>query len=707
MPVSVKRIHDDQIAIIEIDVPPINALDHEVRSTLLHSLQTLSEDSSARALILTGIGRLFSGGVDIREFGTERWSALLLGDLCDAFEAFSGLLVMALNGTALGGGLELALTGDYRIAPAECHLGLPEVKLGLVPGAGGTQRLPRRVGPVLALSMIATGETIPAPRALAHGLLDRIVPNGRGFMPAAVQYTRDLLRVGAPRRRVDDQLLRVPDAEFADARCQGDTSRPGCTAKRRGIELVDAARRLPLADGLALERQVFDQCVASPEFRSLRHLFFAERAARKVPDISPSTSVRSISRVGIVGAGTMGTGIALACLAAGLAVTLVECSPDALERGFERIQAALQSSVARKRLSPESAAQQMASLHLATTVAELATTDLVIEAVYEDYALKERVFAELDRSCREGCIIASNTSTLDLDRLAASTSRPADVVGLHFFSPAHVMRLLEIVRTRHASAEVLRTCLDFGCRLQKIPVVVGVGFGFVGNRMMEPYTREAQRLVLEGANPSQVDAVLTRFGMAMGPLAVLDLAGLDVTYRIRQSRRAEISHDPSYAALGDELYRLHRYGQKSGRGFYHYSGRERQEDPEIVTIAQSLARTLGVPQRPVSDTEILERCLYSLIDEGCRVIEEGIASRASDCDVVYVHGYGFPSWRGGPMHYADAIGLDVVASALDRYRTALGDYGKQWFQASELLQRLVGESRPLGSAASATASRDI
>jgi 3-hydroxyacyl-CoA dehydrogenase len=691
------HIHSD-IALIQLDIPPVNAMSCDVRAELMRHIRTLAQDARIKAVVVTGTGKMFSGGVDIREFGTEKWDRLHLGDVCDAFEAYPGLLVMGLNGTTLGGGLELALTADYRVAYASALVGLPEVRLGLIPGAGGTQRLPRRVDPKLALEMIVSGEPIAATLALERGLIDRILPSQSEFRAAVIQYTQELLHAGAPRRRCAERnTLSLSPETVAEARSRWAVDAPGGSARSRCIEAVQAACRLPLAEGLRLERRVFEGRLATAEHRALRHIFFAERAALKVPGIGPETPSRKVARVGIVGGGTMGTGIALSCLAAGLEVTLVEISPEALARGVDRITSSLQASVDRRRLTREAAEQQRAALHGSVSFQDLGNADLVIEAVYESYEIKERVFGELDRACRKGCILASNTSTLDLNRIAGCTSRPSDVVGLHFFSPANVMRLLEIVRARHTSVDVIRTCQELAKRMRKIPVVVGVGFGFVGNRMMEPYTREAQRLVLEGASPSQVDGVLTRFGMAMGPLAVLDIAGLDVTFRIRESRRAEIAADPSYARLADELYALGRFGQKSGRGYYRYAGRERSDDPEVVEIAESLARTLDIPRRSISNQEVLERCLYSLIDEGARVIEERIALRAGDCDVVYVHGYGFPAWRGGPMHHADEIGLARVVAGLEKYREALGNYGAMWFQRSQLLQRLAASGERLGT----------
>ena len=444
-----------------------------------------------------------------------------------------------------------------------------------------------------------------------------------------------------------------------------------------------------LRDGLGLESKLFQECLATPQHRAQRHLFFAERAAKKVPGVGRDTPPREVRRVGIVGSGTMGSGIATAFLAAGMKVTLLDVTSEALERGVDRIKDNQERAIGGKRLSREDADAQMTLLATSTRYDDIADVDLVIEAVLEDLALKQRVFAELDRVCRPGCVLASNTSTLDLDRIAAATTRPQDVVGLHFFSPANVMRLLEVVRGAKTSPDVLATALDLGRKIGKLPVVVGVCFGFVGNRMAEPYVREAQRLLLEGATPAQVDRALTDFGMAMGPLAVIDLAGLDVTFLIRESRREAIAQDASYAIVGDELYRMGRFGQKTGRGFFIYDGRERRDDPEMVDLAQGLAGRLGIARRTISDDEIVERCIYSMVDEGSRILEEGIATRAGDCDLIQTNGFGFPVWRGGPMHYAGEIGLDAVCASLDRYRDALDGYGAMWFKPSGLMRKLA------------------
>jgi 3-hydroxyacyl-CoA dehydrogenase len=421
----------------------------------------------------------------------------------------------------------------------------------------------------------------------------------------------------------------------------------------------------------------------------MTHLFFAEREAQKIPGVERDTATREINSVALIGAGTMGTGITIACLDAGLPVTLIETTTEALDRGLGNISKHYDRSVDKGRINEEQAESLKAAVTGTLDFAGLADADLVIEAVFEELEIKQTVFEQLDKHCKPGAILASNTSTLDLDVIAAITSRPEDVIGLHFFSPANIMRLLEIVRGQATAAEVLKTALQFGKRIRKLPVVVGVCFGFVGNRMFEPYFREGSRLLLEGASPEQVDRVLTEFGMAMGIVSVADLAGIDVSYRIRESRRQQISHDPSYQAIQDKLFELGRYGQKSGRGSYFYEGREKTSDPEVVKLCEALASGLNIKRRDISDQEILERCLYPLINEGIQILDEGIAYRPGDCDLIWVNGYGFPAWRGGPLHYADEIGLKTVLAGMSKYAQQLGDYGNLWFKPAKLLETLV------------------
>jgi 3-hydroxyacyl-CoA dehydrogenase len=685
------------IAVVSMDQPPVNSLGHALRSAIKTALDRAVEDPGVSALLITGNDALFSAGADITEFENGPfWEDPTLADLCRHLEGCPKLLVFGLNGTTMGGALELALTGDYRLARSGARLASPEVTLGIIPGAGATQRLPRRIDPAVALDMVVTGKPITAERALELGLVDRLAAGEGEFRDAALDYVKSLLQEKAPRRRCPDLPQPEPvltEEYLAGFRKSMARQLRGFYAPEQAIRAVEAACRLPLLEGLEYEMELFKSCVDTPQHRAQKHLFFAERAAKKIPGVSAGHKPRRVERIGVVGSGTMGGGITMSFLAAGIPVTLVDVSDEALHKGLDRMRSNYAVSVKRGRLSQDRVDGQLSLLTTTTNYGDLSDVDLVIEAVFEKFDLKEKVFAELDRVCKAGCILASNTSTLDLNRLARGTSRPADVIGMHFFSPANVMRLLEVVRGEETAPEVLATVLEFGRRIRKLPIVVGVCYGFVGNRMLEPYMRESQRLVLEGAEPARVDRVLTEFGMAMGPITMMDMIGLDVLHLMREGNREAIAHDASYAIIGDELCAMGRYGQKTGRGYYLHEGRNQQDDPEITALAGRLAGELGVARRDIGDEEILERCLHPLIDEGARILEEGIAYRAGDIDLIYTNGYGFPVWRGGPMLYAGEIGLDKVLVSLNRYREKLGTYGEMWFQPSVLVRRLAGSGQ--------------
>ncbi|MBU2874677.1 3-hydroxyacyl-CoA dehydrogenase NAD-binding domain-containing protein [Marinobacter salexigens] len=680
-----------QIAVIKLNNPPVNALDHETRLNLQQAYHQALQDDAVKAIVLGSTGKLFCGGADIREFGTKiAWAAPSLPDLCNELEASSKPLIVAINGTAVGGGLEIALSCDYRVSTRDAKLGLPEVNIGLIPGAGGTQRLPRLANVKLSVEMITSGGPITATKAHEAGLVDQIAEDG--LLEAAINFAHQVLKQEAPLRtcaEIDVETTGLPQGFFSEFRASIARKTRGFLAPEYCIQAVEAACELPLEKGLEKERELFNQCLESSEARAQQHLFFAERNATKVPDVDPATSPRTVNKVAIIGAGTMGGGIAMNFINAGIPVRLLELKEEALQKGLAVIRKNYEISAQKGRLSAEDVEQRMSLISGTLDYSDLADTDLVIEAAFESMEVKRAVFTQLDTYCKSGAILASNTSTLDIDQIASFTSRPRDVIGLHFFSPANVMRLLEIVRGAKTADDVVVTALNIAKKIRKTPVVVGVCFGFVGNRMLEPYAREAHRLVLEGANPAQIDGVLTDFGMAMGPLSMYDLAGIDIGYLVRESRRDAISHDPSYALIGDRLYALGRYGQKTGRGFYIYEGREKHEDPEVLELAKEIADELGIQQREISDQEILERCIYMLINEGADIVEEGIASRSSDCDIVWINGYGFPAWRGGPMQYADEIGPETVLKAIQHYRQSLGSYGDMWFQPSELLKNTV------------------
>jgi len=687
----------DGIAIISMNHPPVNSLGHTLRSAIKVSLDRAVEDADVSAILITGNESLFSAGADITEFEDRSfWEEPPLHELCNHLEACPKLLVFGLNGTTMGGALELALTGDYRVASPAARLGAPEVTLGIIPGAGCTQRLPRRIDPRAALDMIVSGKPITVERAHELQLVDHITDAEANFRAAALNYVQSLLRDNAPRHRCPD--LPPPEnvltEDYLDEFRRSKAKQlHGFYAPEQAIKAVEASCRLPLSEGLDYELEQFKSCLDTPQHRAQKHLFFAERAAKKIPGVTREHTPRRIEHVGVIGSGTMGGGISMSFLAAGIPVTLVDVSAEALQKGLDRVKSNYDGSVKRGRLSQERVDRQLSLLQTTTDYADLSGADLVIEAVFEKFDLKEQIFRELDRVCKDGCVLASNTSTLDLNSLARCTARPEDVIGMHFFSPANIMRLLEVVRGEATSPEVIATVLNVARRIKKLPIVVGVCYGFVGNRMLEPYMREAQRLVLEGAQPAQVDRVLTDFGLAMGPISMMDMIGLDVLYLMREGHRDAIKHDPGYAILGNELYNMGRYGQKTGRGYYLHEGRQQQDDPELIALAERLAGELGVDRRDIEDNEILERCLYPLIDEGARILEEGIAYRSGDIDLIYTNGYGFPVWRGGPMHYAGEIGLDKIVTALNHYRESLGEYGERWFRPSALSTKLAGSGQ--------------
>ncbi|MDZ3993520.1 3-hydroxyacyl-CoA dehydrogenase NAD-binding domain-containing protein [Pseudomonas sp. Teo4] len=686
---------DHELALIGLCHAPVNALGHALRQALAAACSQAAKDPSVKAIILHGQQLPFSAGADIAEFGSPlTWQEPALPQLLVELAGIDKPMIAAIDGVALGGGLELALACRYRIARVDARLGLPEVRLGLIPGAGGTQRLPRLIGVEPALEMMLSGDPIAARQGHGLGLVDELVERDQDLLVQACAFARAILAeptaTDAERPPLSEGL---PKDFFQQREAQLSARKPGQLAPQLVLSAVRAACELPLPRGLALEQLLFRRALDNPQATALRHQFFAEREALRIPGIDASTPLRTIARVAVIGAGTMGAGTAMNFINAGLPVTLLELKPEALDRGLAHIRKLYEGSVKRGKLAPAQLEQRMALLQGTLDYADLAEADLVIEAVFENLAIKQNVFRTLDKVCKPGAILASNTSTLDVDLIAACTRRPQDVVGLHFFSPANVMRLLEVVRGRATAADVLATTLKIAKRIGKLPVVSGVCFGFIGNRMLEPYAREAHRLVLEGATPAQVDKVLTDLGLAMGVFAMYDLAGIDIGYLVREARRKEIAHDPSYFRLADALYSLGRHGQKTGRGFYRYEGRERLEDPEVMQIAERLAAELGITRRSISDEEIHDRCLFMLINEGLQLLDEGIALRSGDVDLVWTNGYGFPAWRGGPLHYARHLGLDRVLAGIEQHRERLGDYGQMWLQPAALLTRMANSGK--------------
>lgn len=688
--ISIERIGG--VACIELNAPPVNALGLKMRKALSAAIQELDADDQIQAIVLRSALPLFCGGADIAEFRTGAvWDKPDLPDLCLTIEACRIPVIAAIAGPAMGGALEIALACDYRVATPDAVMGLPEIKLGLLPGAGGTQRLPRIAGLEAATRMILSGDPVSGDFALSCGLVDKLYENDQDFRARAVDFATEIARLEAPKRNCADMRVAHPDPHgfLAEFRSSIEAKSKNLVAPQRCLTSIEVACDLPLTEGLGQEKAGFAELLDTPQSRAGRHLFFAERECTKVPGVARANRPRDIASVAVIGAGTMGRGIAIAFLQAGYPVTLLETTQGALDQGLDQISQHFQRAVDKGRLSADRAQIFSSNASGALNYGDLSDADLIIEAAFENMDVKRQIFENLDRHAKQGAILASNTSTLDIDEIAAVTSRPEDVIGLHFFSPANIMRLLEVVRGAKTAADVIATAIKTAKKIRKLPVTVGVCYGFVGNRMLEPYFREGSRLLLEGATPKQVDDVLENFGMAMGIHAMADLAGVDVGARVRQERRDEIAHDPAYQAVQDRLFELGRLGQKTGRGSYLYEGRTRAEDPEITQISAALAEEHGVARRDINDQEILERCLYPLINEGFLILEEGIATRPGDCDLIWANGYGFPNWRGGPMHYADEIGLAHVLNRMNHYRQSLGAYGEMWFTPARLLTELV------------------
>ena len=690
MPVSLQN-HGD-IAVITVDNPPVNALSQAVRNGLVSCTQEALADDAVTAIVLIGAGRTFIAGADIREFNLPS-AQPTLNDAISAFEASSKPVVCAIHGTALGGGLETALGCHYRVAVAGAMVGLPEVKLGLLPGAGGTQRLPRLVGVEKAMKLISSGDFLAADKALDAGIIDHIVDGD--LAAGAMAFARQLVADGAPLKRVRDLQAALPEgrsaADLAAAEMKAIARRTrGQPAPQKCLESVANAVTMDFDAALQREREIFEELKAGPESQGLRHAFFAERAAGKVPGVSKDTATREIKKVAIIGAGTMGGGIAMNFANVGIPVTLIETAQDALDRGLAIVTKNYAATVSKGRLSQEKMDQRMAMFSGAVELSAAADADMVIEAVFENMALKKEIFSKLDAICKPGAILASNTSTLDVDEIAAVTKRPQDVIGTHFFSPANVMKLLEIVRGEKTAADVLNTTMKIAKKIAKVPVVAGVCDGFVGNRMLHAYTRQAGFLLEDGALPQDVDRVIYDFGMPMGPFTMGDMAGLDVGYRVRQERGRPAANY-RYSEIADKVVEMGRHGQKTGAGWYKYVAGDRtpHPDPEIEELILASAAAAGVTRHDFSDDAILQRCMFALINEGAKILAEGKAYRASDIDVIYTNGYGFPSFRGGPMNYADQVGLETVYQAVKE----MFDGGDEWMDPAPLLARLATEGK--------------
>ena len=691
------QVHTD-VAVLTLDLPPVNSLGLAMRQALAAGLQRAQDEPQVQAIVLTGAGKAFSGGADITEFGHDAaFAEPNLHTLIAMVEGCSKPVLAALHSVCMGGGLELSLACHYRMATPDCKLGLPEVKLGLLPGAGGTQRLPRALGVEPALNMIVSGEPVAAAllaQVPGQKLLTQLATSAATLLDEAVALARSVASV-RPLPLVAALRARHPqgDAYFQFARNMVKGMAKHFPAPAKCVDAVQAATQQKITDGLATERDLFLQLMFTPESRALRHLFFAERAASKIPDVPANTPLRAIESVAVIGAGMMGGGIAMNFLNAGVPVKLLETKQEALERGVATIRKNYEGQLAKGKLTQDKYAQRMALLSTTLDYADLKDADLVIEAVFEDMAVKQAVFTQLDAVAKPGAILASNTSTLDLNQIAAFTQRPQDVVGLHFFSPANVMKLLEVVRGAKTANDVLATAMAVAKKIRKTAVLSGVCDGFIGNRMIERYSQQAGFLLDEGCTPEQVDKAAEQFGFAMGPFRMSDLAGNDIGWAIRKRRVVE-KPDMKYSKTADLLCEKGRFGQKTGAGWYDYQAGKRDAIPSdlVNKMIEDHRKELGITPRKISDEEIVQRLVFSLVNEAAHILEEGIANKASDIDIVYIFGYGFPAHRGGPMNYADQVGLFNVVQAMNRFAENPMDDAKFW-QPAPLLAKLAAEGK--------------
>lgn len=679
---------EDGIGVITVDYPPVNALSHGVRSGLMNGIKALDGDETVKAVVIICNGRTFIAGADITEFGKPPKEPGLR-DVHVAIEYASKPVVAAIHGTALGGGLETALACHYRVAVPSARVGLPEVKLGLLPGAGGTQRLPRLIGPERALDLIIAGDPVPAPQACELGILDEVVEGD--LREGAITYVRNLVAEGGGPRRVRDMKVdasSLRDGFFDEYRKKIARRTRGFPAPEKIIQCIEAVVSKSFDEGMEIERKGISDLMVGSESIAMRYMFFAEREVAKIPDIPRDTPLRPIESAVVLGAGTMGGGIAMNFANAGIPVKILEVAQEALDRGLGIIEANYANTMKKGRLSQEEMDKRMSLLSGTLSYDDIGEADIIIEAVFENMDVKKEVFAKLDAAAKPGAILASNTSYLSIDEIASVTSRPQDVIGLHFFSPANVMRLLELVRGEVTAKDVIATCMKMSKTIGKIGVLARVCHGFIGNRMLSRYASEANKMLLEGATPQQIDGVLYDFGMPMGPFTMGDLAGIDVGYRARSENPELFPNDPKWPVVSDIMAEKGRYGQKTQAGFYKYADGDRTPipDPEVEALIKEAAAEAGIEQREISDEEIRERCFYAAINEGARILEEGVALRPCDIDIIWINGYGFPAYRGGPMHFADQIGLDKVHGAIERYRQRYGD--RNW-KRSALLEKLA------------------
>lgn len=677
------------VAIIRLDNPPVNGLSLELRQGIVDGIKQAEQDSAIEAIIITGSERAFSGGADITEFGTPKvMQEPILTTAIHYVETAKKPVVAAISGNCMGGGLELALGCNYRVSKPDATMALPEVKLGILPGAGGTQRLPRVIGVEHALNMIVSGSVVPAKKFEGTPLLDEIIEGD--LMEGALAFARKVVADKMPLKKVRDLQVKHPNPEgfFMFARNTIGAMSRNYPAPLKCLEAVEAATTKPFDEGMKVEREGIKYLIQTPESAALRHAFFAERKTSKIADVPADTPTREINKVGVIGAGTMGTGITINFLNAGLPVTIVEMKQEGLDRGVEAIRKVYEGQVKKGRMTEDKARARMDLLTPSLSYDDLKDADLVIEAVFEEMGVKEQVFTKLDQICKPGAILASNTSTLDVNKIAGFTKRPEDVIGLHFFSPANIMKLLEVVRGDKTAKGVLATAMKLAKTIRKTAVVSGVCDGFIGNRMINQYSREALTMLEEGASVQQIDKAIEKFGFAMGPLRMADLAGGDIGWAIRKRLYAE-NPDMKKNLIADRLCEMGRYGQKTGSGFYRYEpgNRKALHDPEVDKVVDECRAEMGITPRKISNQEIIQRCVYALVNEGARILEEGIAQRASDIDMVYLTGYGFPVFRGGPMHYAEQVGLTNVVRNMEPFAENPHTQPGFWEPAPLLLKR--------------------
>jgi 3-hydroxyacyl-CoA dehydrogenase len=695
---AVKLSKDNDIAIITFDNPPANALSLNVREGFVSAVTAANNDPSVRAIVIRSGAKLFSSGADINEFAESLASGK--NDSPEMHGFFQQLennpkpVVMAINGMALGGGLELAMAGNYRVAAPDVLVGQPELNLGIIPGAEGTQRLPRLVGLAKAVDLCLSGAPIKAPEALQLGLIDRIIEGD--LLAGAVQFAREVAGKPAPKASQRTEKLAGADnaAILAAGRATAKKTRRNQTAPIALLEALEAAVTLPFDEGCKRERELFQKCFTSDQAKALIHAFLAERAASKIPDVPADTPVAEIRKAGIIGSGTMGSGIAMAFANAGIPVLIMDSDRAALDRGMGNIRKLYEGSVKKGRFSQAVMDERLGRITPQTDLKGYEDVDIIIEAVFENMDLKKSIFSQIDKIAKPSCILASNTSSLNIDEIAQTTSRPEKVIGLHFFSPANVMRLVEVVRGKLVSKPTIATAMALTKKLKKVGVLVGNCPGFVGNRMMFPYMREAQFLLEEGATPTQVDGAMFNWGMAMGILAVDDMAGIDTAVKVNEANKHLLKPGQRVQLVINKLYEMGRLGQKTGKGWFKYDeNRKASADPEVEALIEKTAKEAGIKRRTISDQEIVDRCVYAMINEGARILEEGHALRAGDIDTIYLNGYGFPNYRGGPMWYADTVGLKNVLARIEEFHK---EHGMLW-EPAPLLKRLAEQGKTFAS----------